>query len=387
MRRELEMRKLLSILVLSATLMLLLVPSAAADGYMEVMPGDAEFAATFGSDSFGDLWIELEGVGHEVPGGDDYIRGGPVGGWHLAPSPFGLGLINGIFQHGIPLGFEFEFWGETYDDVWLATNGYLLFRSPTPDWKNGGLEWRLDWDWWNGLDPILQLLFSPWRLFPVGDSWNWWPWQLPIAEPPNNFIAPYWTDLWMGDNGFQHVTGVTPVCMLWDPGPPWHHCDWWEYVANTVVVPRPRGRLMFDTVGEAPNRIFVAEWLRAKNAHTSNLTTFQAQIFEGSNAILFLYKDFMPKTATAAYFEIPSVLAGLEDAAGRNSAGSVYVAPGLPGWPSGREFAFAMWQPTGPNPKGVPEWPWQVILRAFNIQYPYLPAPFAAGDMLGFIPT
>ncbi len=375
------MRKLLSILVLSATLMLLLVPSAAADGYMEVMPGDAEFAATFGSDSFGDLWIELEGVGHEVPGGDDFIRGGPVGGTITLIGPFWA--VNGLYQHGIPLGFEFDFWGETYEDVWLATNGYLLFRSPAPSVFNSGLEWYLDLEWWLGLDPIEMLIWAPIRVRPHGDSWNWWPWQLPIAEPPNNFIAPYWTDLWIGDNGFNHVVNVIRKCWAADV-PGGFYC---EYLPIYEVVERPRGNLIFDTIGEEPNRIFVAEWLRAKNAHTGNLTTFQAQIFEGSNAILFLYQDFMPKTETAAYFEIPSVLAGLEDAPGRNAAGSVYVAPGLPGAPNAREWAFTFWQPTGPFPKGDPEWPIQVLLRDLNIQYPYLPAPFAAGDMLGFIPT
>ncbi|UCC75935.1 MAG: hypothetical protein JSW37_10505, partial [Anaerolineales bacterium] len=289
------MRKLLSILVLSATLMLLLVPSAAADGYMEVMPGDAEFAATFGSDSFGDLWIELEGVGHEVPGGDDYIRGGPVSGpeWWLAPDIGALEVAMGLYQHGISLGFEFSFWGETYEEVWIATNGYLLFRDPAPSWYNGGLEWYYDLDWYfeHGGWP-----WSPIRVRPFGDSWNWWPWQLPIAEPPNNFIAPYWTDLWIGDNGFNHVVDVELVCMEWNAAAVAPVCLWWEYLPKYEVVERPRGYMMFATIGEAPNRIFVAEWLRAKNAHTGNLTTFQAQIFEGSNAILFLYQDFMPKT-------------------------------------------------------------------------------------------
>jgi hypothetical protein len=384
------MRKLLSILVLSATLMLLLVPSAAADGYMEVMPGDAEFAATFGSDSFGDLWIELEGVGNEVPGGDDFIRGGPVGGWTLAPTPVGLGLVNGVYQHGIPLGFDVEFWGETYDEVWLSTNGYALFRSPVPNIFDGGLEWYEDWEWWNNLDPIQQLLWSPWRIRPYGDSWNWWPWQLGIAEPPNNFVAPYWTDLWIGDNGFNHVVDVELKC--WEDLP---IIGWWcEYLPIYEVVERPRGYILFDTVGEEPNRIFVAEWLHAKNAHTGNLATFQAQMFEGSNGILFLYRDFVPKTETAAYFEIPSVIAGLEDAPGFNSAGSLYAPPGFsditqmfPFIPGGREWAFTFWQPTGPFPKGSLWFPWQFILGFFNIQYPYLPQPFAAGDMLGFIPT
>ncbi len=381
------MRKLLSILVLSATLMLLLVPSAAADGYMEVMPGDAEFAATFGSDAFGDLWIELEGVGHEVPGGDDYIRGGPVSGpIDIDPGP-GKELINGLYQHGISLGFEFEFWGETFDEVWLATNGYLLFRSPIPNVFDGGVEMYHDWDWWNNLEPWQQAIWSPMRFRPYGDSWNWWPWQLPIAEPPNNFIAPYWTDLWIGDNGFRYVFDVYLDCMDWD-GP---ECLWWEYLPEWGIASRPRGYLMFDIVGEAPNRIFVAEWLRAKNAHTGNLTTFQAQIYEGSNAILFLYKDFMPKTATAAYFEIPSVLAGLEDAGGQNAAGAVYTGWGFAGEPWARQeamFLGFLGGPPGVFNKGEWRWWFQEFLRyEFNFQYPYLPAPFAAGDMLGFIPT
>ena len=45
----------------------------------------------------------------------------------------------------------------------------------------------------------------------------------------------------------------------------------------------------------------------------------------------------------------------------------------------------------GPLPPGVEkgDWRWflQEVYRWFDVQYPYLPAPFAAGDMLGFIPT
>jgi len=69
-----------------------------------------------------------------------------------------------------------------------------------------------------------------------------------------------------------------------------------EYLSICAVVERPSGYLMLDTVGEAPNRIVVAQWLRAKNAHTGNLTSFQAQIFNGSSAILFPYADFCPRS-------------------------------------------------------------------------------------------
>jgi hypothetical protein len=404
MRKELsEMRKLLSILILSATLMLLLVPSAMAqDGYLEVRPGDGEWAW---STNFADNWIELDpalgGPGAEVPQGDDFIRGGPVSDGPQV-DPFGfVWPINGIYQHGIPLGFEFDYWGATYDNVWLATNGFMLFRgTPLSPW-DGGVEPGLEWN------PVLGV----WVLTSInafGDSWNWWPWQLPIAEPPNNFIAGYWTDLVIGDNGVQCVSGVDRVCVDWGP-PPWPNppghpdnpCFGFEYLANTYILPRPRGRLLYATIGEPPNQVFVAEWLRAKNYHTGNLVTFQIQIEEGTGNILYLYQNFQPKQCPerdpVPYFEVPSVLAGLENAQGTMSAGDIYAAPGPGPAPFGfhaRAVEMFFYKPTFPINPFMQDW-WRGLLKRFVLPlwpmtgasvYPQLPQVFNAGDMLGFIP-
>lgn len=63
---------------------------------------------------------------------------------------------------------------------------------------------------------------------------------------------------------------------------------YWDDLDLTAV-----GYLETETVGEAPNRVFVVEWddvaLYGDNA--DDLVTFSVQLFEGSNDIVFLYED------------------------------------------------------------------------------------------------
>ena len=49
----------------------------------------------------------------------------------------------------------------------------------------------------------------------------------------------------------------------------------------------------YETVGEAPNRIFVIEWdnIPPFQAEPEDAVTFEVQLFEGSNDIVFLYED------------------------------------------------------------------------------------------------
>lgn len=53
------------------------------------------------------------------------------------------------------------------------------------------------------------------------------------------------------------------------------------------------GRLDYETVGEAPNRIFVVEWddVPPFLHEPDDSLTFSVQLFEGSNDIVFLYED------------------------------------------------------------------------------------------------
>ncbi len=54
---------------------------------------------------------------------------------------------------------------------------------------------------------------------------------------------------------------------------------------------RFEGFLETEVVGEAPNRIFVVEWDAIPRYDTGDLLTFEVQLFEGSNDIVFLYQD------------------------------------------------------------------------------------------------
>lgn len=79
-------------------------------------------------------WVDISGVGTTVPylDGDDEVKG-PV-----------------------PIGFDFEFYGNTYSELWVSTNGWASFTSTTSsDYSN---------------DP------------------------LPAAYGPRNLLAPWWDD-------------------------------------------------------------------------------------------------------------------------------------------------------------------------------------------------
>lgn len=54
---------------------------------------------------------------------------------------------------------------------------------------------------------------------------------------------------------------------------------------------RLEGYLETEVVGEAPNRIFVIEWDDVPYYGLEETATFEVQLFEGSNDILFLYAD------------------------------------------------------------------------------------------------
>ncbi len=54
---------------------------------------------------------------------------------------------------------------------------------------------------------------------------------------------------------------------------------------------RFEGYLETEVVGEAPNRIFVVEWDAIPRYDTGDPLTFEVQLFEGSNDIVFLYQD------------------------------------------------------------------------------------------------
>lgn len=86
---------------------------------------------------------------------------------------------------------------------------------------------------------------------------------------------------------------------------------------------RFEGFLETEVVGEAPNRIFVVEWDAVPRYDTGEPLTFEAQLFEGSNDIVFLYQDVAQGEAgngRSATIGIQSELQGLALQLGCNLA-------------------------------------------------------------------
>jgi hypothetical protein len=340
------MRKWLVVLTVSVLLVALLAPSALA----EPKPDPANIPKPWDpGGGFPDWWVELDpregGTGNELPQGandpmggfgvDDFIRGGPV---------------DGGIQHGIPIGFNFKYmqgpaegipivgpggvlqaWrleltDEGYDELYVSLNGYVAFDTYWPPGTRPAGDF-------NGLGTR---------------AWN--PRTLPSAGVPNCFIAPYWTDLAIADNSFAEVTSVGFVCV---PGPADPACTplacnvpgparysrssccaggtgYWM-PCTTRGVQRPRGKLLYKTVGTEPDRRFIVQWSYAKNIWTGNLATFQAQLWENGNRILFLYKDFTTKAHYEdpphddPYFVRPGLVVGLEDWYGTTGLGWLYL--------------------------------------------------------------
>jgi hypothetical protein len=385
------MRKLFILLVVSVLLMTALVPTALAEPKPnpDTIPYQADPPG-----GFNDYWIELKGVGTELPGtswdfgthpaDDDFVRGGAITG-------------DG-FQEGLPVGFTFHYmdgpargvvtawvwidhdndpntpdiavadrWAtkymdEGYKEVYVGTNGYIVFDT-------GGID-----DAGNAFIPQERPI-GEFQGLAKTDPWNP-PTSLPTMDVPNNFIAPYWTDLAIEDNTFLEVTSVGFVCTGdWEPGGELLECrdtahggadrvespadcvctkteiqirscpgpdpgcffvpgsGWFRVVEVPICGPvtgfwmpcgrrqifRPRGQLLFATVGDAPSRKFVVQWENARNTRTGNLATFQVQLWESGGQILFLYKEFRTKAMDedppheTAYVVNPALLVGMEN--------------------------------------------------------------------------
>ncbi|MCL4263552.1 MAG: hypothetical protein KJ069_10075 [Anaerolineae bacterium] len=129
-----------------------------------------------------------------------------------ATNDTGLYILDGTIKLELP--FAFTFYGTTYTELFVSSNGNLQLGNANPEYQNSCLDTK-------------------------------------PAPGMGDMIAPYWDDL---DLRFV-------------------------------------GYLETEVVGEAPNRIFVVEWDEVPRYDTSDLLTFEVQLFEGSNDIVFLYQD------------------------------------------------------------------------------------------------
>jgi hypothetical protein len=158
-------------------------------------------------------WVDISGTGVNAGTGDDAMLG-----------PFGL-------------GFDFDYYGTTYTAVRICTNGFLSFTSTSTAYTNQGI---------------------------------------PLADEPNNLIAPFWDDI-----------NVTTAGML-------------KYRAD------------------AANQRFIVSWLAAPRYNTSEYQTFQV-ILHADGRIVYQYQS-MNGTLNSA-------TVGIENAAGTDGLQVVFNAP------------------------------------------------------------
>ncbi len=141
------------------------------------------------------------------------------------------------------IGFNFTFYGNTYSQFYVTSNGLVMFGSGSNDYTE---------------DPI------------------------PSASSPNNFIAAFWDD----------------------------------------IVINPSGRILYTTIGAAPNRKCIIQWTNMGfYSSTVLMGTFSAILYEGSNKIQVQYRSIIDNTSDRSHGSSATI--GLENSAG--NAGVQYA--------------------------------------------------------------
>jgi hypothetical protein len=184
----------------------------------------------------------------------------------------------------VPLGFSFDFYGVTYTDVWVNSNGNITFNGCNTDWS--------------------------------GPT---------IPKDPLAIIGTLYGDF--------------------DPG--------------------VNGDVYYNTLGTAPNRKFVVTWeVVPEYAETPGLNTFQVQLFEGSNEILFGYNGL---TTDGINWNGPPMNVGISSGTGPyiNSYSGTEI-PALDGenlcyMPSGDTYAVYLGTCPPPPPLACPELPGNIL--------------------------
>jgi Ca2+-binding RTX toxin-like protein len=201
----------------------------------------------------GDDDVYGNGGNDNVNGGDDNDRLQGDGGYSLLTSSqeggpafdfldisnTGQPAVSGDDECSgpVPLGFAFTFFGQTFNNVWVSSNGALVFGDPL----NPGFE-PDECDNFD-LDPI------------------------PSGESPNNAIYAY---NWDWDTDGQDCN--TPV-------------DGDEEFTGCIV--------RTQTIGSAPNRVFVTMWKNVPACCTEvndGIGTFEVKIFESTGNVEVHYQ-------------------------------------------------------------------------------------------------
>jgi len=166
----------------------------------------------------------------------------PVGGRSGGPDDFGYTFTDSNTPEG-----------PTYDWIEISGTGTEVLPNSDDSWvEDIGLGFFFNY---YGTDYSQLAISNNGLLFSGGTTWEYV--NEPITQSPSvhGFIAPFWDDIITYDS-------------------------------------RGAGTIYYQTLGTAPNRMFVVEWYDNKHYWNSDSgVTFEAILYEGSNNILFQYKD------------------------------------------------------------------------------------------------
>jgi uncharacterized membrane protein len=180
--------------------------------------------------------------------GSPNISSIPTSNYSFTPTTTTSSIDDGG-SSALPLGFSFSFYGSTYTQVWACTNGYISFsNADITDFSNDAI---------------------------------------PSTITPNNYIGPFWDDLYMDSNGLS--------TLVW-----------------------------YSTLGTAPNRVFTIEYYGSRHiSQSASEYTGQVVLVETSNRIECHYPT---AAGLNAWYANGSATIGIEDAGGNNGS----AVPGTP---------------------------------------------------------
>ena len=155
------------------------------------------------------------------------------------------------YSDPVPIGFDFDFYGNTFTDAYININGVLHFGCPSSDYSNGD---SIPTDFDGSCDL-------------AGDAGS----TRPMA------ILPFWDDI---------IT--TPKDLTCNEDPIVDECDEWDWEDNYASV-------LYKTVGEVGSRKFIVQWTNMHLYSNPNipLGTFQVILYEGSNEFQVQYRNLL----------------------------------------------------------------------------------------------
>ncbi|MGQ9810917.1 MAG: S8 family serine peptidase, partial [bacterium] len=135
-------------------------------------------------------WVDITSVGTQIPMTGDDVNTGPY-----------------------PIGFDFEFYGNTFDSFRVCTNGFLSFTSTSTAYSN---------------QPI------------------------PNTGAPENLIAPFWDDLNFGtDERCYYYNDGTRLIVQWHEVP--HYSVGGPYTFQAILYPNGNMVFQYLSMGEPTN--------------------------------------------------------------------------------------------------------------------------------------